>query len=86
MCGTVQALAILWYLNNSNDDWKNSGIKDEDIKEVDFSPEEPREALGRVRYGFSTRRRHMLENDFGSLFGVFWPETLKKIPGIMFRL
>lgn len=50
MYETVQALAMLWYLNNSNDDWKSSGIKDEDIKEVNFSPTEPPEDSERVRY------------------------------------
>lgn len=33
-----QALAIFWYLDNRNDKWKTSGIKDEDIFEVAVSP------------------------------------------------
>ncbi|CAM9330282.1 unnamed protein product, partial [Ectocarpus fasciculatus] len=31
-----QALAMFWYLENRNVNWKTSGIKDEDIKEVNF--------------------------------------------------
>eukprot|EP00752_Nemacystus_decipiens_P006531 g5882.t1 len=33
-----QALAIFWYLDNRNDSWKTSGIKDEDITEINFCP------------------------------------------------
>eukprot|EP00903_Cladosiphon_okamuranus_P009864 g9371.t3 len=33
-----QALAVFWYLDNLNDGWKTSGIKDEDITEVNFCP------------------------------------------------
>ncbi|CAM9126481.1 unnamed protein product [Ectocarpus sp. 12 AP-2014] len=31
-----QALAMFWYLKNHNINWKTSGIKDEDIEEVNF--------------------------------------------------
>lgn len=34
----IQALAMFWYLDNHNDIWKTSGIKDEDITEVNFCP------------------------------------------------
>ena len=29
---------MFWYLDNRNDSWKTSGIKDEDITEVNFCP------------------------------------------------
>eukprot|EP00904_Undaria_pinnatifida_P008087 jgi/Undpi1/4408/HiC_scaffold_17.g07763.m1 len=44
-----QALAIFWYLHNENEGWKNSGIKDEDIKEVNFSPANSPEESEKIR-------------------------------------
>lgn len=43
----TQALAIFWYLESRNSQWKTSGIKDEDIEEVNFclSTPEERDAL-----------------------------------------
>ncbi|CAM9407048.1 unnamed protein product [Choristocarpus tenellus] len=35
-----QALAVLWYIENRDPNWKNSGIKDEDLVEVNYSAEE----------------------------------------------
>lgn len=37
-CSVFQALAMFWYLDNRNDKWKTSGIKDEDVFEVALSP------------------------------------------------
>lgn len=34
-----QALAIFWYLDNRNESWKTSGIKDEDIEEIQSCPD-----------------------------------------------
>lgn len=34
----VQALAIFWYLESHNPKWKRSGIKDEDLHEVNVYP------------------------------------------------
>lgn len=31
---------MFWYLDNQNEKWKTSGIKDEDIFEVNFTPSE----------------------------------------------
>ncbi|CAN0425910.1 unnamed protein product, partial [Discosporangium mesarthrocarpum] len=46
-----QALAVLWYLENRDPDWKNSGIKDEDITMVNSWPAEgaAEEEVQRVR-------------------------------------
>lgn len=47
-----QALAVFWYLDNRNESWKTSGIKDEDIEEIHFCPECGTEELGEeTRYG-----------------------------------
>lgn len=42
---TLKSLAMLWYLDNRNPNWKTSGIKDEDIEEVNFCPNSGPEAL-----------------------------------------
>ncbi len=34
----TQALAVFWYLENRNENWKTSGMRDEDIVEVNFRP------------------------------------------------
>lgn len=52
---TVQALAIFWYLENLNEKWKTSGIKDEDIREVHFSPDGAEESERRIRYSVFQR-------------------------------
>lgn len=36
---------MFWYLENLNDSWKTSGIKDEDIKEINFFPASGTNAL-----------------------------------------
>lgn len=41
----TQALAIFWYLENRNKSWKTSGVRDEDIVEVNYRPEGATKAL-----------------------------------------
>lgn len=71
---------MFWYLDNRNEKWKTSGIKDEDICEVNFTPSVATE-IERVRCDIERTRVIYLSRWFRRSFPAvyaleLWHKTL----------